>query len=98
MKRNQHHVQAGQNLFMSSITAFANLFAFVAAFLGGPTLYQYTGPIILEFTYQTYGGEIIGIAKLVWFGVCYLVIFFGARATIGTAMIFGGVAIVSRLM
>ena len=34
-----NHAQAGQNLFMSSVTGLANVLAFIAAFLGGPTLY-----------------------------------------------------------
>lgn len=93
-----NHAQAGQNLFMSSVTGLANVLAFIAAFLGGPTLYYVTAPYVLELTYQTYGGEIIGLAKMVWYGLSYLLIFFVARATIGTALIFGGLAIVIRFM
>ncbi len=95
---NTNHAKAGQNLFMSSVTGLANVLAFVAAFLGGPTLYYYSAPFVLELTYQTYGSGIIELAKLVWYGLCYLLIFFVARATIGTALIFGGLAIVTRFM
>ena len=95
---NPNHAQAGQNLFMSSVTGLANVLAFVAAFLGGPTMYHYSAPIIIDLIYQTYGGEIIGLAKLVWYGLCYLLIFYTARATLGTALIFGGAAIVTRFM
>lgn len=95
---NSKHAQAGQNLFMSSVTGLANVLAFIAAFLGGPTFYYHTAPYVLELTYQTYGGEFIGLAKLVWYGLSYLLIFFVARATIGTALIFGGLAIVTRFM
>lgn len=95
---NSNHAKAGQNLFMSSVTSLATVLAFIAAFLGGPTLYHHTGPIILELTYQTYGGEIIGLAKLVWHGTCYLVIYFVARATIGTAVIFGGATLIARFL
>ena len=96
--KNSNHAQAGQHLFMSSVVGLANVLALVAAFLGGPTLFQYTAPTILDLTYQTYGGEIIGLAKLAWYGLCYLLIFFVARATIGTALIFGGLALVTRFM
>lgn len=95
---NSQHAQAGQNLFMSSVTSLANVLAFVAAFLGGPAMYHYTAPFVLELTYQTYGQEIIGLASMVWYGACYLLIFYIARATLGTALIFGGLAIVTRIM
>lgn len=98
MQTTSNHAKAGQNLFMSSVTGLANVLALVAAFLGGPTLYYATAPYVLELTYQTYGGEIIGLTKLVWFGLSYLLIFFVSRATIGTALIFGGLAIVTRFM
>ncbi|MEP4987398.1 MAG: hypothetical protein ABJV68_06865 [Paracoccaceae bacterium] len=95
---NPNHAQAGQNLFMSSVTGLANVLAFIAAFLGGPAMYHYTAPYILEQTYQTYGPEIIGLASLVWYGACYVLIYYIARATLGTALIFGGLAIVTRIM
>ena len=93
-----NHAKAGQNLFMASVTGLANVLALVAAFLGGPTLYQYTGPYILELTYQAYGNELVDLAKLVWYGLSYMLVYFVARATIGTALIFGGLAIVTRFM
>lgn len=93
-----NHAQAGQKLFMSSVIGLANVLAFAAAFLGGPALYNYTAPLVLEITYQTYGGEIITFVKLAWHGACYLLIFFIARATVGTALVFGGLAIATRLM
>lgn len=98
MLKNANHAQAGQNLFMSSVTGLANVLAFIAAFLGGPTVYNYTGPYVLDLTYQTYGPDIVGLAGLVWYGLSYLLIFYVARATLGTAMIFGGLAIVTRFM
>lgn len=98
MLKNFNHAQAGQNTFMSSVVGLANVLALVAAFLGGPTVYQHTGPFVMKLTYQTYGGEIIGLAKLAWYCISYLLVYFVARATIGTALIFGGLAIVTRFM
>lgn len=93
-----NHAAAGKNVFMSSVTGLANVLAFIAAFLGGPALFNLSGPFIMEMTYQTYGEEILGIAYMVWYATCYLLVFFVSRATIGTALIFGGLAIITRFM
>lgn len=96
--KNPNHAQAGQNLFMSSVFGLANVLAFIVAFLGGPTLFHYSGPLVLEIAYQAYGSEILGVAYMIWYGVCYLLLFYLARATIGTALTLGGLALVTRFM
>lgn len=96
--KNASHAQAGQNLFMSSVTGLANVLAVMASFFGAPTLYGYSAPFVQQMTYQSYGPDIATLAMLVWWIISYLLVFYIARATVGTALIFGGLAIVTRLM
>ena len=98
MYKNTNHAQAGQNLFMSSVVGLANVLAFVAAFFGGPLLWQHTVEYVRELTFQTYGADLIGLASMAWYGLSFLLVFFVARASIGTALVVGGLALVTRFM
>ncbi|ALG91166.1 MULTISPECIES: hypothetical protein [Actibacterium] len=95
---NKNHAQAGQNIFMSSVTGLANLLALIAAFFGGPILWKYTIVYVRTLTFQTYGDGLIGLASVTWYGLSFLLVFFVARASVGTALIFGGLAIITRFM
>ncbi len=93
-----NHAQAGKNIFMSSIVGLANILALIAAFFGGPMLWQHTIVFVRDLTYQTYGEGLIGIASLAWYGLSFMLVFFVARMSIGTALVMGGAAFIARFM
>ncbi len=89
---------AGQKLFLSSIYGLATTLAWVSAFLGGPWLWLHTNTFVRDMTYQTYGPDLVGLASLAWYGLCYLIVFFVSRATIGTAIVTCGLAVATRFL
>jgi len=90
--------QAGNNIFMSSIGWLANLIAFIASFLGTPFVYGKTIGWIHRYTAMNYGGGYVDLITFVWWAICALLIFFIARASIGTALVMGGLAIAARFL
>ncbi|PVA09500.1 hypothetical protein DC366_14045 [Pelagivirga sediminicola] len=98
MMRNQNHAQAGQNIFMSSVVGLANTVAVIVTFFGAPELWRRTVGYVREVTYQMNGPAWVDIASIAWFGICIFLVFFISRASVGTALIFGGLAIVTRFM
>ncbi|MBN9890163.1 hypothetical protein [Salipiger abyssi] len=98
MAGNSNHAAAGRNLFMSSVTGFANTVALVVTFFGAPMLYQRSLGFVQSTTYQIYGAGWADFVSLAWFLICTSLVFFISRASIGTALIFGGLAIVTRFL
>lgn len=98
MAGNHNHAAAGRNIFMSSVTGLANTVAVIVTFFGAPQLYQRSVGFVQNMTYQTYGAGLVDFVGFVWFLICVALVFYLSRASIGTALIFGGMAIVSRLM
>lgn len=93
-----NYAAAGKNIFMSSITLLANTAAVTCTFFLTPFIYNRSIGFVQNTTYQVYGGgwaDFIGIA---WFGICGCLVFAISRASIGTALIFGGLAIITRFM
>jgi hypothetical protein len=83
---------------MSSIAGLANILAMIAAFFGGPLFWQHTITFVRDLTYQTYGADLLGIVSLAWYGLSYMLVFFVARMSVGTALVMGGAAFVARFM
>jgi len=98
MINNQKHRQAGQSMFMSSMNGLANLIGVAAGFFLGPMAYSRTIEPIQRFTIHHYGYGWEDVTAFMWFVICALVVFFIARASIGTALVMGGLAIVTRFM
>lgn len=98
MARNPNHAVAGKNIFMSSTTGLANTVAVVATFFGAPQLWGRSVEYVEELTHQTYGAGWADIVSFAWFLICVALVFYISRMTIGTALIFGGLAIVTRFM
>lgn len=96
--KNPNHAAAGRNTFMSSVTGLANTVAVVVTFFGAPQLWQRSVGYVQDMTYQTYGAGWADFVSLAWFLICVSFVFFVSRASIGTALIFGGLAIVTRFM
>ncbi len=98
MAGNQNQAAAGRNLFMSSVTGLANTVAVTVTFFGAPQLWQRSVGYVRDITFQTYGASLVDFAAFAWFVICAALVFYISRASIGTALIFGGMAIVSRFM
>ncbi|MGJ8530097.1 hypothetical protein [Maritalea sp.] len=98
MLKNTNHAQAGQNVFMSSVVGLANTVAVIATFFGAPELWRRTVGYVRETTYQLNGPAWVDFATIAWFAICVALVFYISRASIGTALIFGGLAIVTRFM
>lgn len=94
---NNHH-EAGQNILMSSLAGLANVLSVVAAFLLTPKVHGWTVDWVVEYVTEEYGHSWSALTSFAWFVIVGLTIFFGSRATIGTALIFGGMAIITRLL
>ncbi|MGH1398392.1 MAG: hypothetical protein ACRBCT_04180 [Alphaproteobacteria bacterium] len=93
-----NRAQAGQNIFMSSVTLLANTAAVACTFFLTPWLYARSIGFVQNLTYDTYGAGWAEFMGFAWFGICGCFVFAISRASIGTALIFGGLAIVTRFM
>lgn len=89
---------SGQSMFTSSLGGLANVIAFLASFLGTPWLFNVSIDWLQEYTAQAYGYGYHDIVSVLWFISCSLLIFFTARATVSTALVMGGAALVTRFM
>ena len=94
----QNQNQAGRSIFMSSVTGLANVIAVVVAFFATPVVYQRTVGWVQSFTANHYGYGFEDITAFVWWLIVALLIFFGARASISTALVMGGLAIAARFL
>lgn len=92
------HKDAGQSIFMSSVKGLANTGAFGASFFLTPFFYSETVDWIKRFSDRHYGAgwdDLIGFA---WFVLVALLTFFIARASLGTLLIAGGLAVATRFL
>ncbi|MBU1210180.1 MAG: hypothetical protein KJ587_02785 [Alphaproteobacteria bacterium] len=87
-----------QKVFMSSVEALANILAFVAAFFATPEVFGRTVGWVVTYTAARYGTGFEDFTAFGWFAVTGLLIFFGARATISTAIVAAGLAVAVRFV
>jgi hypothetical protein len=76
----------------------ANILAVIAAFFGTPPLYGKTVGVVQRYTGHYYGYEFIDLISFFYLVICAALIFFIARASVGTALVMGGLAIAARLL
>lgn len=98
MLNNEEHRQAGGSMFMSSTRGFANTVAAAATFFGAPELWRRTVAYVRVATFELNGPGWVDFATIAWFLICVALVFYLSRMTIGTALVFGGLAIVTRFM
>lgn len=98
MVEHQNHATAGKNIFMSSVKGLANTVAVVVTFFGAPVLFDRSIGFVQNTTRQVYGTGWTDFVTLAWFLICLSLVFFISRASISTALIFGGLAIITRFM
>ena len=97
MLNSQKYKQAGQSIFMSSMTGLANVLALVETFFGTGPLYTKTVDWIYRFAAQNYGYASADLVSLIWGAICAALIFFIARASISTALVMGALTIAMRV-
>ncbi len=90
--------QKRQQFFMTNIEALANILAFVTAFIATPEVYARTVVWVVNFTAHRYGEGYEGFTAIGWFVVTGLLIFFGARATLATAILAAGLTLAVRFV
>lgn len=98
MFNSHQHKQAGASIFLSSMQGLANTLAVLTTFLGTGPLYTNTKDWIFRFSEAQYGAEMADLATFAWWPICAAVLFFAARASISTAIMFGAVAIMTRFI
>ena len=96
MLGSKKHKEAGQSIFMSSMIGLANVLAIIATFLGTGPLYSATQGWVYEFATSHYGQTSADFTAMIWGVICAALIFFGARASISTALVFGAVTMMMR--
>lgn len=92
------HQQAGRSIFMSSIVGLSNIIAVIVTFFATPLAYGHSVGWVQRFTSRHYGYGFEDITAFVWWMIVALLIFFGARASISTALVMGGLAIAARFL
>lgn len=97
MKPSNQQREAGQSIFLSSLTGLANVLAVIATFFGTGPLYSKTVDFIYRFAVTHYGYGIADFTTLIWGVLCAALIFFIARATISTALVMAGLSLAMRL-
>lgn len=98
MVGNQNNAGAGKNIFMSSVSLLANAVAIASTFFLTPMLYERSLAYVVNTTYQLYGTGWVDFIALAWFVICALLVFAISRASIGTALIFSGLAFAGRIL
>lgn len=87
-----------QQVFVSSIEALANILAFMTAFLVTPEIHTRTVGWVVSYASLRYGPGFEDLITFGWFVATALLVFFGARATLATAIIAAGVAFAIRFV
>ena len=87
-----------QQVFMSSVEWLANLLAVLAAFILTPEIYARTVNWVVDYTASRYGAGFEDLTHFAWFVMTALLVFFGARASLTTAIVAGGLALATRFV
>ena len=96
---NDHdHRNKRRKVFMDSIEALATLLAALAAFLATPEAYSRTVNWVVRYASSRYGAGFEDLIAMGWFVMTALIIFFGARATLATAIVAAGLAAAVRFL
>ena len=98
MLQNNSQREAGRSIFMSSIQGVATTVALAATVVGAPVIYNFSIDWEQSFTARQYGYGLEDIAAVVWGGTCASIVFFVARASVGTALVMGGLAVATRFL
>ena len=90
--------QGGRGLFMSSLTGVANILAVILAFFGTTPLFDGTIDWVRSLSAGSYGYGFQELIAFAWFGICALLIFYIAKAVLGTIAAYFGLAFADRFL
>jgi hypothetical protein len=90
--------QENVSFFMRSLEGLAKAIGLIVAFLVTPPFYGVTVGWVQNYMAYHYGRGIEGLAGLVWFFLIAFFTYHFSKATIGTALLFGGLGIAMRLL
>ena len=90
--------EAGKSILMGSMKGLANTGAAAVTFLATPFLYGSSVEWVQRFTTRSYGTGFSDLVDVGWFLIVACLVFFSARASLGTLLIMGGLAIATRLL
>jgi hypothetical protein len=87
-----------QSFFMQSMEGLAKAVGLVVAFLLTPPFYNVTVGWVQNYMAYHYGRGLEGLVSLIWFVLIAVLTYQFSKATIGTALLFGGMGIAMRLL
>ena len=94
MQQNNPH----QSFFMESVQGFAKVLALISAYFFTPPFYGFTVGWVQVFSARYYGSGLDGFVSIIWFCLVACLTYQFSKATIGTALVMGGVGLMLRLM
>lgn len=97
MAFNKDKSEAAKSMFTSSVKGFANVAAVGVTFVTTPLVFELTKGWVHGFTARNYGPEWTDVTGPAWFVILAAANFFGARASLATALVFGGFALAARI-
>lgn len=98
MFNNDATKEATRSVLLSSIKGLANTGAAAAAFFLTPLIYSQSVDWIRDFTTQHYGAAWADLADFGWFVLVGFLTFFGARASVSTLILMGGLAVATKFL
>lgn len=96
--RTDKQSNAGQSIFMDSMNGVANTGAAVASFFVTGPIYSATIGWVTAYTQSQYGYGWDDLVSFAWFILVAFLSFFVARASLGTLLIMGGMALATRFL
>lgn len=94
MEHNKPH----QSFFMESVQGLAKVLALISAYFFTPPFFHFTIGWVQAFSARQYGSGLDGFVSLVWFVLVACLTYQFSKATIGTALMMGGLGIAMRLL
>ena len=96
--RNGGYDTPTQSLFMSSVQGVANVIAVAVTYFLTPLCFNRTVGFVQKFTTSQYGSGLEDLVYWAWFVMVTLFLFYVSRATVGTMLVMGGLAIAARFL
>lgn len=90
--------QENVSFFMRSLEGLAKAIGLIVAFIATPPFHAATTGWVQNFMAYHYGRGIEGLTGLIWFALVATFTYHFSKATIGTALLFGGLGIAMRLL
>jgi hypothetical protein len=86
------------SFFMRSMEGLAKVVALIVTFLLTPPLWSSTVGWVSSYSETHYGVGTGGLASLIWGVLMAMLVYHTSKATIGTALVMGGLGIAMRML